>query len=548
MKKGTSGQINVDKSKQPLINKDINNILSLLQNNILVKVVTPLGSGAKTLPNQLSKKYKTVVYNNQENVEDWYKSNPSELLILYCVGCLNSLRLLSIWKQNPRKILIVSNWNVDIFPLAPTYYVEWFISPITEVRYTKNYPDFNSSVTDIIKIVDEASNEEQILIYALGEDSINTLGEKLKDYHNVVITDTYDFHPDVTLIIDPMRHIQSTTTITGGFREPISYISQQSADVRSRINNKDKIVYRLISNDSFKQLLPLIPLKVTLVPLHYNIIDLYKLKLNPFVVLEDVYSQSEIQFYVDLFMKHGLLDISGNLTKKANFIRGLPFGLRLSILFTDWINKYGMENLYPVLALVTMIDNYDGKTPYEFLINTQNKQVFDFEIEYIDHIEKYFDRFRGRSDIETYLNLWNFMINETNRDDISISEWGDLNYINSDFLNNTNNLINSISSKLSIEKEEYETSEVLKHIVILFSNIYNDKLFKLDTDDIINAKYNNYQIDIQSINSIEEERPLYLYSIVNKTITSNYGNIKSTTISFVGDVENQAFPDSSITY
>ncbi len=535
-------EIFIDTSKQPLIKKDIPHILHLLKENLLVKIITPVGSGQSILPQELSKKYKLIVYNSQKNVEEWYKSNPSELLILFNIGSLNSLRLLSIWKQNPRKILLVTNYKVNIFPTAPTYYIKRFIEPVIEVRYLKNNTDI---ISGIIKLVSEISNDGNIIIYTVGKDSIETINNKI-NMKNVFVVDDISFIPNVTTIIDTMKHNEPSTTITGGFREPVSYISKQLADCRSRIGSKDKIVYRMLSKKKFNILDEQIPLSITTIPLHYSIIDIYNLELSPNKVLEDVYSQYEINISIDVMIKHNLIDIDHKLTNRGKFVRGVPFGLRLSILLADWVESYGIDTVYPILVLITMIDQYDGNTPYKFLLNVQNSKVFDFELQYQDHIKKYFDIFRGSSDAETYLNIWHKMIQET--EDITIKKWSDLNYIDSKFLESVNNLVNFVSNKLNIKATQFDPLTIIEQMESLISNIFEDKLFMLDIQDTINAKYDKFEIDSFSINTVEEERPLSLYAIITKSTTSKYGNTKTVSFLYVGETDNQKFVTNTIKY
>ena len=519
------------RTKQPLIKKDINNIIDLLSENILVKVVTPIKSGALILPQELSKHYRVVVYNNQKNVEQWYQNNPSDLIILYSIGSLNTIRLLSVWKENSRKILIVTNWNINIFPLAPTYYVERFIEPIAEVRYV-------SEKTDVNKLVQESSTDGNIVIY--GDYKIN------KD--NVYILDKPKYVSNVSMIIDSMKQQTNSTTITGGFRKPINYTSKQLADFRTKIGTENKVIYRLISEEKFNELPEKIPLEITLIPLHYTIIDLYKLKLNPNKVLEDVFSQSEINFTIEVMIKNDLLDLNNKLTQKAELIRTLPYGLRLSILLADWIEEYGIETAYAVVVLVTMIDEYNGTTPYEFLENVNNKPVFDFEIEYQAHIKKYFDRFRGKSDVETYLNIWDTMLTEREEKELKTDKWSELNYINPEYLENVNHIVNRVSNDLKIKRNSFDVTEINNKLEPLFNKIYPDKLYNLNTEDTINAKYNGFSIDTLSINSIEEERPLSLYALITEQIDSEYSQVKNVSISYVGNVDNQLFIESDITY
>lgn len=541
--------IPVDKSKKLLIDKDIKPISDLLEKNLIVKVIAPIGSGAtKILPEKLGGKYTVSIYDEEENPEDWYLNNSSALLILFHIGSLNSLRLLAAWKKNPRHLLINTTYDLSIFPTAPTYKVEWFIPPIIEVRYLRDYSNFNDSIPDLVQLVTELSSDN-ILIYALGKESIQTLQDKLEESNvnmdRIFISDRVKLFPNVSIIIDPMRHRTDYPTLTGGFRQPVIYISKQLADVRAKIGDGDKIVYRMISESGFNHLSELIPFEVLLTPLHYSIIDLYKNNLDPYIVLEDVFPQSDLDFTLNIMKKHGLIDIGNSLTPKADFVRGLPFGLRLSILLTDWIEEYGMENVYPVIVLVTMIDNYEGMSPYIYLNNTKYKAVFDYQLEYQDHIEKYFDRFRGKSDVETYLNIWAKMMEESEDD---LDEWGRLNYIDVEFLEKTQTILDFVNKRLKVKKFQYDPIEVTDNLEPFFKNIYSDKLYNLDTENIIQARYSDYDIDNFSINSIDEDRPLSLYGLITRTTTSEYEKVESIVISYVGDVENQKFKPTNITY
>jgi len=617
MKKSfTSKPIPIPERKRFLIQKNMEEIRDMVKNNLIVKVIAPSGSGKTTiLPLELHKNYKniTVVVNNKSlalslsklssninyiSAKEWrniFSNNLPDVLILDEVdsGSLENFIIMSLWKQskNKSKLILLSRFEHCLYPDYPTVRVKEYIDPITEIRYLENYKTFHDSIPHIVKLTYDLNNSSikgDILIFVLGKESVETLVQHLEktEITNSII---YPIHEDLTegeitrlyqksserkifvstdiakvgislnvgCIIDSMRERIANTTLTGGLRYPINYISKRDADLRASRGKLDKIVYRFVTQQKYDSLASFTEEEVYRRSLHHIIIDLYNEGLDPYQILEGIYEKNTVDFFVKTMMIHGLINLDSKVTQRGQFVRGLPFGLRLSILLT-----YGIEsnyNLYALLVLVAMVDNYRG-TIYEFLKNTKNKPVFDYNMEYQDHIKSYFDRFRGDSDFETYLNIWNSLLDETKKlSSTQIREWAELNFISYDFLINTKHIIDHVIRSfkkhgIKVERSSIDVKQILEQIDTHMSDIYKDKIYDLDLSDTILTQYsdsyiNLYKIDSLSINKIEKNRPYQIYSIISESIKTSKDQVSNVSVSYVSPkVENQHFHAGDITY
>lgn len=563
------------------IDKDLQNIQNLIENNIVLKIVGPSSVGKTTnLPKYLGKKYKVVVIVSNSTIakslnsfnfsnvtyifsKDYKKIGDEDILIIDEIdtGSIENFMIISLWERNKNvKLILNSNLPHTLFPQFPTYNVKKYISKSSEIRYLHDTKDFNSSIDSLIDLVYKTHNstiEGDFLIFALRKKSVDNIIEKLKNVVDADIYSSYDFSPNIyksgnkrkiivsgnlaktslTLkigcVFDLMRERRIVPTLTGGYLDKVEYISQRDANLRAKRGN---IVYRFISEKTFLELPDFTEELIYRIPLHHLMIDIYLKGLNPFDILFN-FDLESLNFMYNLFLKYGLIDTCSNVTCKGKFVRSLSLGIRPSLLLLEYKN-------YETIILSSLIDNFD--TPFIFTKGFEKEK--DYNINYNQHIKTYFNKFRGYSDIETLLNIWN-SYSIQNKD---LKTWCQNNYINFNYLKNVRKSINKIRKLLNIEEKYFDIKQYIDSIDESIKKLYFERNFILNVDKTIYCEYYDnkeipYKIDSLSINTISAKRPLEIYGIITSTVDNT--SLNSITLSYVSPyIIEQQFEEDEIYY
>lgn len=359
------------------------------------------------------------------------------------------------------------------------------------IRYTKD----NYSIDDVVDLIyklDNSSIEGDFLIYI--DPSIKNI--KLPESKNrKIIIASYNnklSEKNIGCVIDMMKEKRKVLTLSGGIRESITYISRSEALKRSI----GKIVYRLISENTYN----LLPEKTEdQIPKHYSIID-------------SILQKNRLSFDINFFLKNEIIDISMNVTSKGRLIRKLPFGLHPSILAVE-------TSGYEGIVLASLIDNYDS-SPFIFNVDF-GKGVADYQLNLDAHTRKYFNRFRGSSDLETFLKIYIDYIHSKTE----LSIWCKNNFISFDYMNNVINSIEICRKIIHFKNIEIDVNELLERIHPIMQKLYSSQKIDLETEiftQYIDSQHNFYSIDSLSINTIEEKRPSIVYSLITSSINDNF--------------------------
>ena len=572
------------------IDKDLQNIEKLIEDNIVLKIVGPSSIGKTTsLPKYLAKKYNVVVIVSNPNIakslnniisnvtnpfsityvfsKEYKKIGDEDILIIDEIdtGSLENFLIISLWEKNKNvKLILNSNLPHSLFPQFPTYNVKKYMSKSSEIRYLHDFKDFSSSIDTLIDLVYKTHNstiEGDFLIFALRKKSVDKIIKKIKNIiDDADIYSSYDFSSNIykpsnkrkiivsgslaktsltlniSCVFDLMRERRIVPTLSGGYLDKVEYISQRDANLRAKRNC---IVYRFILEDTFLELPEITEELIYRIPLHHIMIDIYLKELNPFDILFN-FDLESLNFMYNLFLKYGLIDPCSKVTSKGKFIRSLSLGIRPSLLLLE--NKN-----YETIVLSCLIDNFD--TPFIFTEGFEKNK--DYKINYNKHIKLYFNKFRGYSDVETLLNIWK-SYSEENKE---LKIWCKDNFINFDYLKNVEKSINKIKKLEIVENVEDKYFEVKKYIESIDNSIkklYNERNFILNVDKTIYCEYFNnkeipYKIDSLSINSISQKRPLEIYGIITSTVENT--SLNSITLSYVSPyIIEQQFEEDEIYY
>jgi HrpA-like RNA helicase len=568
------------------IDKDLPNIAKLIEQNLILKIVAPTGSGKSTnLPKYLGKKYKTLVVVSDKNIADSLnrlkfqnvsyisteeykkqvlKGNFGEvdLLIIENPDSFDNFLIISSWKKSSQNIRLVltSNFEFDLFSEFPTYIVKSYFNNPVEIRYLKDVKTFEDGLSDLINLIYKTHNSTitgDFLIFALGKNSVERIISKLNNLNmDVLLYSGLDVFQksekrrifvstdigktaiplkNIGCIFDSMREKRGVITLTGGYRKKVKYISKRDAKLRANKGyqgNKPTIIYRMISEKTFNTLPEMN--KIFQIPLHHLMIDIYAEKLNPFEILFN-FDKKELEKMFTLFIKYGLLDISSNLTQKAKLIRKFDLGLKQSLLIVESSEKYEAS------VLASLIDNYSEQPPYLFRKGIdKSKPTFEYALNYDEHIKKYFNRFRGRSDFESLLYIWETYMEEG----LEMKNWCNINFIDYTYMKNVKATLDKIQKIQKFEIKKFNVEELISKLDDIIKSIYFDQNLILDFDRTIFTHYydkvsNSYKIDSFAINLIEERRPREVHAVIVSFIPN--ANINSISLSYVSpSVEYQS--------
>lgn len=588
------------------IDKDIPNILDLLSKNVILKIVAPSGSGKTTnLPRYIGKKYTVdVVVSDKKIAESLNKFKFSNVRYFsyseYLRGLvrktikfpevlivdendtfsIDSYLIVSLWKTesgNTNKLILTSNLPLEIFPTEPTYIVNRLIPVVEEIRYTQDYEDvkdliknlcdkvyeLNFSISkdkaflifvpngsfgkEIKKILSTLLDEDLSLIYKKDDGKeldlvFNTKGTKRKIILSDDMAKTTISFSNFGVIFDTMKSRTLLPTITGGCVYKDVYISKRDAALRSGRSNIDSITYRFISKEKYESLDDYTEEYIFRVPLHHLIIDIYNLGLNPYKVLFN-FPFEDIKFVTDLFIKWGIMDINLKITQMGKTIRKWPFGLRNSIFLYNNMS-------YPSLLWVSVLENYNDNIFLYSKDIPESKGVVDYTFDILDKIKLYFNRFRGNSDMETYLYIFTSFLEETEyintKDKEEIKNWSRANYISFEYLNSVLDSIQKTNKLLNIEASTFIVEQYIRSIDDYVKNLYLDRKCMLNLGKDILAQYfdnvgNVYEINPNSINKLEEKRFLEIYGLVT---SSGSNNLKTIDVSYVSPESlRETFPE-----
>ena len=519
-----------------------------------------------------------VAHINTSKYKSISNKNDEILIVEDLKDLIDLLLIVSQWmKSRSKTSKLVINSSISLFPDAPYYIVP--NSSSIQIRYIKDYSP-NSLLykfANLIYKVHNSSMQGDFLVLIpefyrteLENMLLNMDFNFINNKRNIVIWE-YENLPEIqektdfSCIFDIMMEEKTVNTLTGGIRKEIGYGPQVHANIRANYSTASQvIVYRTISQETFLSL-PELPKGAAgtagTTPLHHLMIDLYERKLNPFEILLPWVSKDEMDWVYSLFLDYGILDISLSLTAKAKILRKLPFGLRPALLciesnssilpalidnymFSPFLFSNLNENVIDdrpnednlqesqtnaqELQEISKIEENNGEEEYNIRDRYEENKpvgVADYSIDWDLHVKRYYNRFRGESDVETFLNMYNDSLNKPLTH--TLHEWCRDNAISYEYMNN-------VYSSIELVNKFLNSSSNINSIDTIIPKLYSDRQLLLDTSREIFTQYiakdgKPYSIDSMSINLIEEKRPSQIISIISSTI----GEFNSVSFSYI---------------
>lgn len=542
--------------------KHFDNIEKLVKDSLILKVVAPSGYGKSTkLPNYLKVHYnlkvivannniaKSLNFSNESNdsnkiyisSKDFLKNvNFPDLLIIdeMDTGSLENFIIISLWKasKTQTKLLLLSSLSHNLFPEFPSYQID--AKRKSDIRYINNA----DNLIDLVYQIHNSDVLGDFLIFTI-KPYIQEIKEKLEkiidaDFYTSENIDTNMYKKEIkrkiviatdlaktsltldsiSVIFDTMIERRLVPTITGGAKIRTEYISKRDADLRARNNS---IVYRFITEGEYRNLPEFTEELIFRIPLHHLMLDIYGYNLNPFQILPKEY-EGRMDFIYRLFLKYGIIDFKNKITKRGELLRKLSFGIRTSLLCLESQN-------YPTVILASCIENY---RKYTIEPESENNFQVDYQINSLEHFKLYFERFRGFTDAETILNIFQSSEDESSLE--SLEQWCYENYIEYSYLRDIWASVEKVSKILNIGKENFNVVDFITSVEKLVEDLYYDKKLFLQPDSpnytlYYDEKNEIYNIDPNSINLITIKQPYVIYGLILSSSHNSDGKYVSFT-------------------
>ena len=331
------------------------------------------------------------------------------------------------------------------FPAPAVYQIDIKAFPI-ETRYARrDYdPDDNELYTDMAKWIEEVHNSKapgDILVFAPGKNEVEDIIRDLtsKSLRNVILVPAYAalssedinriYQPtprgmrkiivatniaeaaitidDIAFVFDSMTEKQAETSMSGGLRLVLSHISQSSADQRRGRTGRTRpgVAIRMITEEGFSKLQSQRVPEIKRVPIYTVIMELLKAGLRPVDVLSEI-EPTRVGHAVKFLSRLGLINpATEEPTQGGDFVTHFPLGIRNATALWKW-SQTGLP-MFPAIATLAMIDCYGPSYMYYPRANIGEPPINNEE-----HRQKYFEQFRGRSDVDTLVNIWNKMMED----------------------------------------------------------------------------------------------------------------------------------------
>src|SRR5436190_8169835 len=300
---------------------------------------------------------------------------------------------------------------------------------------------------------------------------------------------------------------------------PISKASAiQRAGRTGRTMNGD--CYRFCSRDTYEQLEDFRPLDIYNLPLDHLLIRLILTQLS-YPEISQVFPseiKAKLPETIKLLKNLNIIDDKG-ITDLGIFYNKFNLKPRVSAILYHWMLS-DTDDKYPGLIVALMINNYnDSYLEY----NWSEIKSFSGTTEAINknmYKEKYFNKFKGISDLHTYMNAWLNLIkycstfttiNIRNK----IIDWCKENSIKvKKFLglyDMSNNLIIKLKEMTiqTVVISTYDTDKLIYEMTPMIRRFYNDKEFSL-VERYYKLKDSNerYYLELStSVNSFQEGLP-----------------------------------------
>lgn len=372
------------------------------------------------------------------------------------IGTLDIETTMLLWKRlrdmgYPVPQLVLSSATLNIsetpFPDAPTILVDTKSYPVTIEYSNKSYnPGDRALYQDTGRKVFELNRDNPVvpnqkskwLVFAPGSAEINWVIGAMQNAPNMevykITSDTnleernraLAQHPDgiriviiatniaemgvtienLEMIFDTMTEKLEETSQFGGSQLRLDFISKASAAQRAGRTGRTAPgkVLRMNTQQKFEKFRDYRLREIERVPLSSMIIRLMGANIDPNVLYGDVVKPVRIKNSIKMLERLSAIRLN-KVTEFGNFAANSQLGVRSSASIWQYA-KMGKENIYPIVVIMLMIENF-GNSYFYYPKKNPNELGNDYNERMDVHYETNFSKYNAPTDIQVLINLWN---------------------------------------------------------------------------------------------------------------------------------------------
>lgn len=388
----------------------------------------------------------------------------------------------------------------------------------------RNLTDFN-----IVSAHGDLTTEENRRIYE------STIGRKI-----IITTNLFESSitiPGHIVVFDSMlEKRRNTNNEIGNFIT--HYISKVSANHRAGRSGRlfEGTVFRMCTLEKFNELEEFKPLDVYSVPIYSILVKLILTEVEEILSILPKEVLAKAPAAIRLMRNLGIINELNNITDLGMFYYKSKLSIREACLVWWWL-KTNSTNYYSGVIVALIINNYSDTY---FYYNQEEIDTTPEGIPYSDtekrinrdkYKVKHFNKFRGDSDLHTYMNAWlNLIIELKSNPNLDvrkqIAEWCVANafkfkkiYSVYEMSKRLILLINKeglLTEGKPVETHIYSTNDVIYQMMPILKSVYYDKMFIAVKDKEYFVKPNEndrYFLERdQTVNTFFERPPKQLIS------------------------------------
>ena len=497
----------------------------------------------------------------------------------YHTGSIDNYLIYALWKYSSEKKnkmprLLLSSATIQIMK-DKSMSVMKILSKRYQIQLSYMNRDY-SSVDDqlykdtaaLIYKYNQTDLKGHILVFAPGKNEIHKIINYLQDMKNAEIYPAYSgLTPDefnriyentskrkiiistnivetsitidnIGLVIDTMLEKIIEKSSSGGKRLVTNYISKASADQRlgrtGRTNNG--MCIRMMKQSTYDKLVSFRKMEIERLPIYDSLMELINGGITPDKIIPPtLVPTEELLDSIRLLQSLESIDNNYNITDVGNFAVNIPLSIRNSSSLWYWIQS-GYD-LYAGVVMICIIDAFDPS--YVWIPpNVKNMTDQAYQLKLYDHKQKYLNKFIGKSELETFLNIYNSLMNNKSLYSINMKSHI-LKFSNNNSLNNKkmNELVKLIKQVIKLlEKMNYivdygrerfnyqiNVDENIKLLRPILRKTYSDHIYNIRRGkywvSFVQPETNFiYSLDRSKLNKYEEEVPPKIISLSESEI------------------------------
>lgn len=229
---------------------------------------------------------------------------------------------------------------------------------------------------------------------------------------------------DVGFIVNDMLEKIAETSATGGNKLTLSLVSKAASQQRRGRTGRTMPgrAYNLITEADYEQLAPFRTREIDRVPIYDIVLQLIDAGLNPRDILK--ISIPRYQQARDVLIQFGMIEVQADrylVTETGRFVSSIPLSVQNAYMIYLGYQRYReysrthMETsaerilLRTVIAVASMIEVY-GPSYFFVPRKRRDETMTEYLARKDAHIDKYHEKFRGPTDIHTFVNIfWSMM-------------------------------------------------------------------------------------------------------------------------------------------